>query len=246
MSDQKDASLDQVLDQQLYYHHYQPIFCMDANRPHGYECLLRTLHARNPHELFQKAILKKKLFELDLSSVVLAIDHINQNAQKFDADTKFYLNIYPSTLASPAFLIMLKEMIAASPFNADNFVLEINENEIVHHIEALRSAVERLQSIGVQIALDDIGEDLGHLDAMLKVNPDIIKLDKYFADDLANSSRKQRQLKLIQRFCRKKEIEIVLEGVETDDDLHAALHCGIPLIQGFLLGRPAELNHFLN
>jgi len=246
MSYQKNASLDQVLDQQLYYHHYQPIFCMDAKQPHGYECLLRTLHADNPHQLFQKAILKKKLFELDLSSIVLAIDHINQHAQKFDANTKFYLNIYPSTLASPAFLIMLKEMIAASPFYAENFILEINENEIVPHIEALKSAVERLQSIGVQIALDDIGENFGNLDVMIKINPDIIKLDKYFANDLANCPRKQNQLRLLKKFCRKRKIKIVLEGVETDADLQAALHCGIPLIQGFLLGRPAELTHFLN
>jgi len=242
----KEASLDQVLDQQLYYHHFQPIFCMGTNRPHGYECLLRSLYAHNPQELFQKAILSKKLFELDLSSIVLAIDLINQHAKKFTPDTKFYLNIYPSTLASPAFLILLKEMIAASPFNADNFILEINENEIVHHIDALRYAVERLQSIGVQIALDDIGADMGHLDTMLKVHPNTIKLDKYFADDLANSPSKQQQLKLLKRFCRKRNIKIVLEGIENDADLQAALQCGIPLIQGFLLGRPAELHHFLN
>lgn len=237
-------SLDEVLDQRLYHHHFQPIFCMDSNEPYGYECLLRTRDGSSPQTLFRRAILENKLFELDISSIILAIDHINQYAGSFNRDTKFYLNIYPSTFSSPAFLILLKEMVSASPLPASSFVLEINEDEIIEHMDSLKEAVWRLKSIGVQIALDDIGSDFEHFDTMIKVRPDIIKLDKYFADDLARSPHKQQSITMLSHYSRKNNMRIILEGIETKADLKVALNCGIPLIQGFLLGKPAQLSDF--
>lgn len=234
-------SLDEVLGQRLYHHHFQPIVCTDTNVPHGYECLLRTPYASNPQQLFRKAILERRLFELDISSIIHAIDHINHHADLFEPDTKFYLNVYPSTLASPAFLILLKEMISASPFEASSFVLEINEDEVIRHIGSLKQAVQRLQAIGVQVALDDIGASVEHFDTMVKVRPDIIKLDKYFACDLAASKYKQQHVTMLSHYSRKNNMQIVLEGIETQADLQAAVQCGIPLIQGYLLGRPADL-----
>ncbi|WLV24463.1 EAL domain-containing protein [Aciduricibacillus chroicocephali] len=241
MGKKEFPSLDEVLEKRLYHHHFQPIICMDSNAPHGYECLLRTPFAGNPQKLFRKAILERRLFELDISSIIHAIDHINRHADLFESGTKFYLNVYPSTLVSPAFIILLKDMITASPFDASSFVLEINEDELISHAISLKPAVKRLRSIGVQVALDDIGASIEHFDTMVTVRPDIIKLDKYFANDLAASEHKKKHITMLSHYSRKNNMQIVLEGIETHADLEAAVECGIPLIQGYLLGRPDDL-----
>ena len=244
MPNPEAPSLERVIDQHLYHHHIQPIFCIRSQKFYGFECLLRSEHIKNPQQLFQQAILSNKLFDLDTGSVILALDRLNQYAKQFHPDTKFFLNIYPSTLASPAFLILLKETLDASLFSARNVVLEINESEMVHNVDALRRSVRRLQSLGVQIALDDIGKGVLPLEMMLKLHPDIIKLDKTYAHRLAYAPRRQQHLKVLSRYCKEREIDLVLEGIETEQDKEVATACGISYMQGYFLGHPDKISKY--
>jgi len=239
------SRLEDVIAGQLYHHHFQPIFRTDSRQLFGYEALLRSKHVQYPQLLFEKAADLDMLFDLDTDSLILAIRHLDERTAFVPENLKFFINVYPSTILSAGFYVLLKEVLDATKLKPQNLVLEINESEIISDLDRLRHAVSRIQNLGIRIALDDIGKGVLPLNEMLKLHPDMLKLDKYYADSLSDSSDKQQVLSRLIPYCEQNGITVTIEGIETEEDLLAAHQLGIPLVQGFLLGRPALLSSFL-
>lgn len=243
MSNFQSICLNQVIDNNLFYHHYQPVYNIHNNKAFGYEGLLRSKYVQNPQLLFDKAIKIDRLAQLDTSSVTTALKQLGGHISHFHKNDFFFLNIYPSTLASDTFLNCLEHALATTVIPVDHIILEINESERIADFNLFLKAVNRVKSLGLKIALDDIGKGVSPFRRILELEPDIIKLDKYFSDELATTKYKQDILNLVTHYCKEKKIEVVLEGIETQDDLLMAKSLGIDLVQGFLLGKPNTLNN---
>ncbi len=241
----ENKSLQTIIDQNLYFHHFQPIFNVHNLKTFGYEGLIRSKYAKNPQTLFDGALHSNRLSKLDLGSLFMAIDHLNGIFFEFKEKNQFFLNIYPSTLMSKDFISKIALFIESKEIPPEQFVLELNESESIDDFLALKMVIKDLQSLGIQIALDDIGKEDSSFNRVLELDPEIIKLDKFFSDNLATSSRKQVTLEGVMNYCGSQNITAILEGIEYPEDLEAAKSAGIGLVQGFLLGKPDTLhNHF--
>lgn len=234
-------SIDELIKNRAFQNVFQPVHRLNDEKLIGFESLIRTDHFLNPMHLFQQAKKNGKVYDLDIASIDNAIsvfDHGVSNADRLSH--LLHVNVFPSTLVKPGFLDGLEAIVDRTSIPRKNIILEINESEKILDMPVLKSHIRDLRDAGFVIGLDDVGKGESTLRAILEIQPDIIKLDRYFSIDLAISPYKQRFLRFMADFFDE-DASIVLEGIEEKEDLEAAKALGIGFGQGFLLGKPSTL-----
>jgi EAL domain-containing protein (putative c-di-GMP-specific phosphodiesterase class I)/GGDEF domain-containing protein len=117
-------------------------------------------------------------------------------------------------------------------------VVEITEHEHVADIQALSEAVQQVHAAGVMLALDDFGDGRSSLRLWSELQPDIVKIDKYFTADLSRHAKKLQTLRALMQIAEVFGSTLVAEGIETAEDLRVVRDLGITLGQGYFMGRP--------
>lgn len=224
------------------YHVFQPIIDLETNEAFGYEMLLRSDEMGTPDKIFKWAEEHNKLFDLDMHSVTIAFHTIHEQISYFDG-LHVFINILPTTVENPSSLANLKKLKPLLQSHAQRIVFEITEDKKGAELAARKAMVGNMKKQGFLIALDDLGKGDSTLPNVIELEPNIIKLDRYFADDLTNNIRKQRAIELINQFAGDEAI-VILEGLETKEDVTTAKKLGVKYGQGFVLGRPQPLDYY--
>lgn len=222
------------------YHHFQPIFSLKDKKRIGYEGLLRSNDFTNPELFFQQVIINNQLFQLDTLSVYKALKTFRTN----ESNEKLFLNIFPSTIFNHGFSDFLNKLATEKLLSNQNITFELSEVETVRDPDQLKERIDTLRSYGISIAFDDVGKGKAYIQDIIELDPEYIKLDRYFSKDLHLSEKKQAFIYLILEYCRRYDISVILEGIETIKDLEIAQSLSIPLGQGYLLGRPQLLTNY--
>lgn len=210
-------------------HWFQPIYNLKSNKIIGYEALLRdaTNLEISPDSIFKFAESKGCRDILDMTSIKCAIDIFN------DDSYLSFLNIYPSTLLKGNFLSWWDIHV---PRNA-SIVLELLENEPVTDWVKIKSVIKSLRDRGVKLAVDDLGSGYSNIRYWIELEPDYIKLDKYYTNNLSKNLRKQKSLKALAELLSD-TTKIIVEGIEKDEDLKIINQLNISYGQGYFLGKP--------
>lgn len=213
---------------------FQPIYDVKNNTVLGYEALLRDtspLHA-SPEDIFEAAARKGCQDVLDLRSIAGALNLFSDKAHLL------FVNIFTSTMLEPDFLAWWEAHVPLST----PIVLELSEKELILNWQELRAVTKELTRRGVKIAVDDMGAAYSCVREYIELEPDFIKLDRYFAQNLSLSTKKQRTVKsLVNLFSD--TATLIIEGIEKDEDLDVAKLAGITYAQGYLLGRPSPIEN---
>ncbi|MEC5422901.1 EAL domain-containing protein [Virgibacillus sp. C22-A2] len=229
---------------ELDFHHViQPIFDLSKNNIYGYEVLLRSQEIQNPEILFNYAKEKNQLFELDMRSILSACENFNKNSSLLSG-LYIFINVFPSTLINPDFYERMQRLANVMSLRPESIVFEINESEKGTDMQALKTGISAIKRLGFLVALDDIGKGESTVQSIVQLEPNIAKLDRIFAKDLTKSPKKQSIITMILQLLGKDTIFIV-EGFESEADLLTAKGLGVPFGQGFFLGKPKPLNHYL-
>jgi EAL domain-containing protein (putative c-di-GMP-specific phosphodiesterase class I) len=131
--------------------------------------------------------------------------------------------------------------IAELGLSRDSLIVEITENLLMESSEATRSQLTNLAAQGVSIAIDDFGVGYSSLSYLQKMDVDIIKIDKLFIDEL-ETDRNSRELCLIMiMMAQHLGIQIVAEGIETEQQRQILVGAGCHLGQGYLFSKPLPL-----
>jgi EAL domain-containing protein (putative c-di-GMP-specific phosphodiesterase class I) len=120
-------------------------------------------------------------------------------------------------------------------------VLEITEHAPVDDYDHLTAALERLRRAGVSVAVDDAGAGFASLQHILRLRPDVIKLDITLVRDINRDPVKRALASSLVTFAGDIGSQITAEGIETPEELAALVDLGVPWGQGYYLGRPGPL-----
>jgi EAL domain-containing protein (putative c-di-GMP-specific phosphodiesterase class I) len=120
-------------------------------------------------------------------------------------------------------------------------VLELTERSSFEHVPNLRARVSLLRRLGYRLAVDDLGAGYAGLNSFAALNPHVVKLDMTLVRGADSEPVKQRVIGSMASLCREFGIMVVAEGIETPAERDIVVSLGCDLIQGFLLGRPMEL-----
>ncbi len=151
----------------------------------------------------------------------------------------FSVNVHASTLGRDRdFVAFVAESAAQQGIVLSRVTIEVVEHAPSWDSPSFLLALEALRSLGVRIALDDIG--LGHSNyrMILECRPDIFKIDRYLVDGAGTDFHRQATLRSIASLAESFGGRTVAEGVDNLVDLSAVISTGISLVQGYLLGKP--------
>lgn len=115
----------------------------------------------------------------------------------------------------------------------------MTENEEMNDIymERKRAAGGKDQ---IEFALDDFGSGFNSEINIIEVQPSYVKIDKSFVENIVNDPYRQEMVKNTIDYCKRHNIHIIAEGVETREELDYMKQAGVDYIQGYYLARPEE------
>ncbi|MCC3359628.1 EAL domain-containing protein [Bacillus sp. REN16] len=135
----------------------------------------------------------------------------------------------------------MKKIITDNSYFSQQVIFEISEMEAITDFSNLKKNIAELKSEGIKFAIDDVGKGNSNLRSIIELDPDFVKLDKYFSNNLYSEPKKQELIKTILHYTNNHNINLVLEGLETEMDLAISKAIGVKYGQGFILGRPKAL-----
>ncbi len=212
---------------------FQPIMDLREWCVVGVEALSRfqTEPSRSPYVWFQEADEVGLGPDLELAALEAAVAH----ADRIPSELFISINLSPRTLTSDQFL----QIVSALP--AGRFVAEVTEHAEVENYEALREPLAALRANGGRLAVDDAGAGFASLRHILKLSPDIIKLDVDLSRGIHRDRTRRALASALISFGEEIGYAIVAEGIETLEELNALRDLGAFLGQGFYLGSPKPL-----
>lgn len=222
-----------VLDQQAFQVHYQPIVHVKEKRVVGHEALTRFAAEplRPPDAWFRQALDCGLHAALELAAMQRAVQALPQLAP----GAYLSLNVSPDSLVQPDVVAWLQ----AQPLR--QLVLEVTEHNPVHDYDDLNQVLAPLRQAGLRLAVDDAGAGFASFRHILRLKPDIIKLDASLIQRI-DSDRDSRALAAaLIRFAEETGIRVVAEGVENTAQLQQLQAMQVNKVQGYLVGRPAPL-----
>ncbi|ADU32065.1 diguanylate phosphodiesterase [Evansella cellulosilytica DSM 2522] len=223
---------------QDFYHLFQPIINTNfPEKPIGYEAFIRNRHEKNPLKIFEKARKNNSLLEIDLHSINCALKYADSSNSAYH----LFINIFPSTLVSDAFLALLDKIVNKPVILEIN---EANEETTIWNNPLLKKNILLLQEHNIKWALDDVGTGQASIQRIFEYQPNYIKLDKYFSNELSARKEKQKVVTFFVDLTKYMGSHFILEGIEKETDLKIAKELGVRNVQGFLFGKPQkEISH---
>lgn len=224
-------------------HAFQPLWNLNSRTLFGFEALLRFPERpdENIESVFERAREGGTLFQLDARSIAKSFKSFPHSY--FSEDILLFVNLYPSTLLHPQFPAFLNKLWEEHSELRGKIVWELSEaiqESALWNTQEMKERVQLLKELGWFIALDDIGKGVSEIPKIIELQPDYIKLDRYFSQGLAESEAKQRFISLLSSYVSDNTV-LILEGIEKEEDLKQARKLNVPVVQGYLLGKPQKL-----
>jgi EAL domain-containing protein (putative c-di-GMP-specific phosphodiesterase class I) len=212
---------------------FQPVADLASGEIVGAEALARFScePRRPPNEWFAEAESTGQGSQLELAAISRALGDLD----RLPAGAFLALNISPTTMLHAAFGPLLDQ------HPAGRAVLELTEHHPVRDYAALSAALEPLRRRGARLAVDDTGAGYAGFQHLLRLRPDIVKLDTTLTRGIDTDPARRALATALVAFAHEIGATIIAEGVETADELHTLRHIGVPWGQGYHLARPAPL-----
>lgn len=232
-------SLDHILTSGDLQPLFQPIVALNHGYRHlGYEALARyrsNALLRNPEVLFDYALRKGRVADLEFAAVIGAL----QAGQQLAPAGLLFLNIHPAVLKRSRELreVLLRE---GRHFGLHRVVLEITEQESIPDEPATFEDIDCIRDAGVRFAFDDVGVAYSHLPFIDRIKPSFLKISQRFGTAFESDPAKSKIVTNLLTLARDFGCELILEGIEDASTAQAAAQLGIKYGQGFLFSRPAD------
>src|SRR3954454_18054645 len=208
---------------------FQPIVDLAAATVAGYEALARFPGVAGPDAWFAAAAEAGIAAELE----ALAIHKALAAVPSLPPNTFLTVNVSPHLLGSAP----VQHALATRP-DLHRVVVELTEHTPVDDLAALRRQTDELRARGAVIALDDAGSGYSGLQQLAALRPQIVTLDRALLSD-ADTDPVRALAEMLGEFAGRIDAWLLAGGIETAAELAAFARLGVPLAQGWLLGRPS-------
>jgi len=217
---------------------FQPIVDVNAGEVFAYEALVRGTNGESAGSILAKVTVDNR-YSFDQGCRVKAISLASQLGLG-DTRARLSINFIPGAVYSPSSCIQ-RTLKTAEQFNLplNRLIFEITEAEEVVDREHLRAIVAEYRHWDFKVALDDFGAGYCGMSLLADLPTDIVKLDMDLTRNLHQRPSALAIVKAMAVLSTTMGFEIVAEGIETIEEYTAVRACGIHLMQGYLLAKPA-------
>jgi EAL domain-containing protein (putative c-di-GMP-specific phosphodiesterase class I) len=222
---------------------YQPVFraAGETIQMFGLECLSRGPKGTNFESaavLFEYVRRKREETLVDRACIAAAL----RGASTLPSSLYLSINVHASTLGRDhGFIQFLESTAAATSIDLPRLTVEIIEHAPPWDGISFRSTIEQLRDLGLRIALDDIGLGQSNFKMLLDVDPDFLKLDRFFVEGCSGDKRRRAVIGALVQLASEFDAELIAEGVSETSDATTLRDLGVTLMQGFQYAEPLTL-----
>ncbi len=228
-----DAAVERVLrDPAGVETVFQPIVDLRRGTVVGYEALARFAPppAVSPDRWLAEAESRGVADELSARILERALGH----RRSLPPNTFLSVNVAPKDVAGPA----VRDALLGAP-SLSGVVIEVTEHAPIGDFAELDRLLAPFRSAGAIIAVDDAGAGYAGLTHILGLRPQIVKLDRALVSGIDRDEAKRVLVETIGNATGRLDAWLLAEGIERQEELDVLVAMGVPMGQGYHLGRPA-------
>lgn len=227
---------------------YQPLFNLAEQKIIGAEALIRWSNPElgnvGPDEFIPIAEQTGLIVEIGLYVVREAIKQIALWRLKYDENLRIAINVSPmqfrdKVLQKEIFVLLEQYQLPCSAIE-----LEITEGVLVSGFSTVEESLNTFHEAGVGIAMDDFGTGYSSLSYLRNYPFDTIKIDKSFVQDITSDNADLELVSAAISMGHGLHLNVVAEGVETQEQLKVLVGLNCDIGQGYLFGRPLLASEF--
>jgi len=238
-----ENQLHQALQEQQFEVHFQPQVTKSGS-VFGFEALIRWQHPQRglvpPNEFI--SILESSGLIMPVSDWL--IDHCFQQVLDWQQSGFWQeawhiaINVSPLQFYQERFVQKLAEKLNNTGLTGNCFCIEITETVAIKNVEFASARIAEIKALGMSVALDDFGTGYSSLSYLKDLPIDILKIDRYFIKELSDENNDKSIVEAIIAMAKVLKLQVICEGVETEQQINIASNCGSDYFQGFYYSRP--------
>ncbi|HEX6650829.1 MAG TPA: EAL domain-containing protein [Pyrinomonadaceae bacterium] len=242
---QLESDLRHAVEQNEFTVYYQPIVSLQTGRLAGFEALVRWNHPRRglvyPTDFIpvaEETGLIVPIGQWVLNEACAQIREWQLNSPSHRS-LSLSVNLSARQVAQPDLLDRIKEALETSKLNPHCLKLEITESVVMENAEAAALMFKQLRSLGVQLSIDDFGTGYSSLSYLHRFPLNYLKIDRSFVMRLTTDND-NAIVRTISTLARNLGMEVIAEGIETEEQHQELKRLGCEYGQGFLFSRPVN------
>ena len=221
---------------------YQPIFRLETGELRGVEALLRWHH---PHQGYispaQFIPVAERTGLIELIGQWVLSEAFRQSVQWSTMgfnNVTLSVNLSARQFESPRFISMIRQLAEAHRQVPGNIELELTESTVIHQVDESVGKLSELRKMGFKIAIDDFGTGYSSLSYLVRLPVDTLKIDRSFIMSMEESTQARAIVSSIIAMGSSLQLELVAEGIETEEQLEILRHEKCQMGQGFYFSAP--------
>lgn len=245
-----ESELRQALDNGEIITFFQPQLCLKSGRLAGAEALARWQRPDGsilpPSEfipLSEEMGISDVLFEAILRHVCASVARWRDDS---GWDIPVSVNLSAHQLRNHNLVGLIKSVLLQSKVDRKLLNLELTETVLLEDLTIARPVLNDLSRFGVGIHIDDFGTGYSSLSYLAELPVKTLKIDQSFVERLTESESNERVVQAIVALGKAMQLEVIAEGVETEQQLLLVNQFGCDLAQGFFLGKPMAEADFVD
>lgn len=221
---------------------YQPIYNLQTGTITGYEALVRWQQTDGslmlPGDFIPVAEEIGVIEDIDKWVMMTACSELAMRMQDHQRPLRLSLNVSPKQLRLANYADFVAQQLQLNQLPANLLELEITERVIMQNDDQTLSNIHALGELGVRLSIDDFGTGYSSLSYLQKFPFKTLKIDRSFVDDVCHNEPTQRVVDTIISMARSLNMQVVAEGIETEEQYLYLKNQGCDLAQGFFLSHP--------
>lgn len=223
--------------------HYQPEYDLATNSIIRFEALARWNHATlgpiSPLHFIPIAEENGLIHPLGAYIMEQACRDAAKWRDAFGRDIQVAVNVSSVQFVRNSFVDDVGDILRRSGLKPSLLQIELTESATLAGIERTTAVIQRLKDMGLSVALDDFGTGYSCLSYLPKLPFDALKIDRSFVKDLTVRPESRAFFQSIVTMAHNLHMKVIVEGIETAEELERVVEFGADAAQGYLLGRPS-------
>ncbi len=240
-----EMDLLRAIEHQQFQVYYQPIVSIMTSKLSGFEALVRWLHPTkgiiSPLEFIPLAEEAGLVSWIDHWVLQEACRQLGQWQQKFNAlPVTISVNLSSLQLSQIGLIERVARILQETGISGQSLKLEITESMMMLNSGLEITVLKQLKNLGIQLSIDDFGTGYSSLSRLYQLPIDTLKIDRSFVNRIGFDPESLEILRTIINLAHNLEMDVIAEGIETEEQLLQLklLHCEYG--QGFLFSQPVD------
>jgi diguanylate cyclase (GGDEF)-like protein len=245
-----ENDLRSVVESNQLILHYQPQYSLEEGRIVAAEALVRWIHPELGLVPPDRFIPLSEENDMIHRIGAWVLREASREWRRWQVEgwpcRRIAVNVSTYQFRTAGFIEAIERELVRSGGNGDWLEIEVTESSLALDLDALIEALTKVRAMGVKVAIDDFGTGYSSLAYLRRFPFDILKVDRSFLEGVPQNPKATNLLESIVAMAQALGKQVVIEGVETVEQLTFLERYPALVVQGYLIGAPSDSSALLN